>query len=101
MADEPIFLYVKIPAAIMPLERGEQFEDPLADALQRAGVGEVTGGGSMMRSDGTIDYVGIDVDVTDVKRAVQIIREVMQQQGAPEGTVIEQGEDVFPVWLAS
>ena len=101
MSDEPIFLYVKIPAAIMPLERGEQYEDPLDEALRDAGVGEVTGGGSMMKPDGSIEYVGIDVDATDVKKAVGIIREVMVRQGAPEGTVIEQGDDVFPLYLAS
>src|SRR5262245_6148600 len=99
MSADSTFLYVKIPAAIMPLDRGEHFEDPLDDALQEAGVGEVTGGGSMMKPDGGIEYVGIDVDVTDLEKALPIIREVMQRQGAPEGSVIEEGDNVYPIWL--
>src|SRR5687768_4081734 len=63
---EGLFVYVKIPAAIQPLERASRFEDPLQEALERAGLGEVSGGGSQLSdadADGRrqIEFCGIDV----------------------------------------
>ena len=44
--DNPLFVYIKIPGDLDPFERWEQFEKPLQKALEKDGLGEVTGGGS-------------------------------------------------------
>lgn len=96
--DEPgassVFVFVKIPESIMPVERGEKYEDPLDIALKKAGVGEVTGGGSQLGEpdkDGspTINWVGIDVDLTDQATSLPLLKAELKRLGAPQGTTIE------------
>ena len=87
--------YVRLPAPLQPLERGERFEDPLHEALTTAGLGEVAGGGSQLGEDDTIIYCGLDVVVNDRDRGLELIRSMMRKLGAPDGTVIEE---FLPVW---
>lgn len=91
--DPETFLYVKLPGDIQPLERGERFEDPLADALIEAQLGDVTGGGSSMDEpddDGRprVEFCGIDVDTAAPEAARRLIREKLLELGAPSGTEI-------------
>jgi hypothetical protein len=87
-------IYIKIPAPIEPLERAERFEDPLEEVLERTGVGEISGGGSLLSApdaDGrrTIEYCGIDVDVTDLAAGLELLRTEMRRLEAPAGTSLE------------
>jgi hypothetical protein len=84
------FFYVRIPGNIQPIERGERFEDPLQAALEKEKVGEVTGGGSQMGEGKTVEFCGLDVEVTDRDKGLRLIREVMRRLNAPAGTVIEE-----------
>ena len=66
--DSPLFVYIKMPGHIEPIERGERFEDPLQEALERSELGYITGGGSQLSepdNDGrrSIEFCGIDVDL--------------------------------------
>jgi hypothetical protein len=89
------FLYVRIPGDIQPIDRGERFEDPLQAALDKEDLGEVTGGGSQMGEGKSVEFCGLDVEVTDRDRGLRLIREVMRRLGAPRGTVIEEYLPVF------
>jgi len=89
------FFYVRIPGDIQPIERGERFEDPLQAALDAEDLGEVTGGGSQMGEGKTVEFCGLDIEVTGRDRGLQIIREVMRRLDAPPGTVIEEYLPVF------
>jgi hypothetical protein len=62
----------------------------LQQALAEAGLGHVTGGGSQLGEGNVIEYCGIDVVVIDRHRGLSLIRETMQQLGAPPATVIEE-----------
>ena len=84
------FFYVRIPGNIQPIERAERFEDPLQAALENEELGEVTGGGSQMGEGKTVEFCGLDVEVTDRDRGLQVIRAVMRRLAAPPGTVIEE-----------
>lgn len=98
---ETFFLYVKIPEAIMPIARGEKYEDPLQRFLERNGLGDVTGGGSALAADGQIEYVGIDVNVYDPDKAIPLIAAALRDLGVPRGTSIQQTaphEREVPVW---
>lgn len=106
-APEALFVFVKVPESIGPVERGRKYEDQLAAALERHGVGEITGGGSQLgelRPDGTrpIEWVGIDVELTDAARGLAVVKEELKRLGAPPGTVMEysrNGVDVEePLW---
>jgi hypothetical protein len=45
------------------MHRGEFFEDPLGEELQRASLGEVTGGGTMQNQNGEIASCDIEIEL--------------------------------------
>jgi hypothetical protein len=70
-----------------PLDRGEVFEDPLDQILQAAGTGQVTGGGTMLGTDGEIEFCDVEITVPDAKDAtLDAIRETLEGLGAPKGS---------------
>jgi hypothetical protein len=87
-------LVINIPGPVMPLERGERFEDPLWDAFEAEGiVASISGGGSSLAEvNGRKVVVSCDIDlnVDDVDKALPVIRRVLTAQGAPPGTSIRQ-----------
>jgi|SRR5579872_1324806 len=94
---KPILAYAKLNARIMPLDRGERFEDPLDEALSQNGFAKITGGGTAQTEEGEIDYCGIDIDLFDVKKGIPFICEFLTQLGAPRGSTLEyesKGEKV-------
>ncbi len=91
-AAKTYFLYIKIPEQIMPEERGKKYEDPINELLSQHQLGEVSGGGTMFTEDKQIEYVGVDLDVTDPQKAIPLLVAKLKEIGAPKGTVIEQHE---------
>ena len=91
-AAKTYFLYIKIPEQVMPEERAKKYEDPINELLSRQRLGEVSGGGTMLTKDKQIEYVGVDVDVTDPQKAIPLLVAKLKEIGAPKGTVIEQNE---------
>ena len=89
MATETILAYAKLNARIMPLDRGDRYEDPLIEALAANGYGEVTGGGTGQSENGEISYCGIDIDLRDVEKGVPFICEFLSAHGAPRGSALE------------
>jgi hypothetical protein len=84
-----ISAYAQLNARIMPLGRGERYEDPLGEALAENGFGEVTGGGTMQSKEGEIDFCGIDIDLFDLSKAVPFVCAFLTQRGAPKGSKLE------------
>ena len=96
------FIYVKLPEAMGPLERGQRYEDPIQEKLEDLSLGEVSGGGSQLgdpQPDGTrpIEFCGIDIDVIDLERGLRLLREEMVRLGAPEGTELHYEIEGEPV----
>jgi len=62
----------------------DDIEDPLSEALEEAGVGEVTGGG------GGLGKYTIDVEVSRwrFRKAMKVIRAALRTAHAPSSTVI-------------
>jgi hypothetical protein len=83
---QPIFAYARLNARIMPLDRGERYEEPLDEALAANGFGRVTGGGTMQSKEGEIEFCGIDIDLFDVPKGVAFVCEFLAQRGAPRGS---------------
>lgn len=89
-----LFIYIKIPDPVGPLDRAEKYEDRLEPLLAAESLGTISGGGSSLghpRPDGIrpIEYCGIDVDVTDLERARKLLRDWLPGFGAPVGTEIQ------------
>src|SRR5260221_6845538 len=87
-------LEINIPGEVMPLDRGERFEDPLWDAFEAEGIeATITGGGSSLgevNGRKIVTSCDIDLDIADVAKALPVIRRVLIAQGAPPGTTIRQ-----------
>jgi len=96
MSTEPIFCYAKINARVQPLDRGDLYEDPLGEALEENGLGEVSGGGTMMFKGGEIEYVGIDIDLFDKEKGIAFICKYLEKIGAPKGSELEIDEERYP-----
>jgi hypothetical protein len=82
-----VFAYAQLNARIMPMDRGERFEDPLIEALEGTDFGQVTGGGTLGGGrSGEIEYCGIDIDLTDIDKGVPFVCKVLTKCGAPKGS---------------
>jgi len=86
----PLFVYVKIPGNIGPMERGKRFEDPLQGALSREHLGEVTGGGAQLAEEDTSTtlFCGLDIDVYDFERGIALLRRELIRLKAPKDTFL-------------
>jgi len=88
---EPELVYIFIPESIGPIDRGDKYEDPIIDELERLGLGEVSGAGTALgdeRPDGKRPIVscGIDVDTRDLEATRSMLRDLLPRLGCPEGT---------------
>lgn len=88
---EPELIYIFLPESIGPMDRGDKYEDPIIDELERLGLGEVSGAGTSLGDEGPdgkrpIVSCGIDVDTNDVAAARTMLRTLLPRLGCPEGT---------------
>lgn len=83
------FAFAQLNARIMPLNRGEWYEDPLMEAFTDNGFGQVTGGGTMQSKEGEIAFCGIDLDLFDVPNGVPFVCQFLNKCGAPRGSKLE------------
>jgi hypothetical protein len=92
--DPHLFVYIRLIGNIQPIERGERFEDPIDEALSSQSLGSVSGGGSSLSDplpDGSrvVEWCGVDVDVTDLEKALALLRVKLVELKAPDGTEIQ------------
>lgn len=83
------FVFAKITDPVMPTERGTKYEDPLDAALKQARLGEVTGGGSSLSKDKEIEWVGVDIELTDPTKGIPFVKSHLRRLGAPKGSKLE------------
>jgi hypothetical protein len=91
---DPELVYVFLPEALGPIDRGDKYEDPMIDELERLGLGEVSGAGTMLSDeapDGTrqVEACGIDVDTDDVEATRAALRTLLPGLGCPKGTQLQ------------
>jgi hypothetical protein len=83
----PSFLVAQLNARLQPIHRGEFFEDPLNEALGRAALGQVTGGGTLQDVTGEIEYCDIEIEITvRVPEAIKCVIGTLEDLGAPKGS---------------
>jgi hypothetical protein len=92
--EESLFVFVRIPKSLEPLERAAKYEDPLEESLAASEVGVLTGGGAMLSApDGEghreIEWCGIDIDLFEIDAGLKLISTELQRLGAPKGTMLE------------
>lgn len=88
----PESLLIQIPGDTDPMDRYDRYEKPLNKALREAGrLGRTTGGGSGMTlglGGVTVECCHIDLDVTDLRKAVPVIRGALARAKVPAGTLV-------------
>lgn len=106
--DNPLFVYVKMPVDLDPMDRHELFAEPLDAALGKEDLGAVTGGGTMFSptdDDGEdeVQFSGLDVDLYDLARGIDLLRRELIRLQAPQGTTLlyklegrEWEEPIYP-----
>lgn len=81
------FLVAQLNARLQPIHRGSFFEDPLNAALDRAALGQITGGGTLQDVTGEIEYCDIEIEITGrVAEATRCVIETLETLGAPKGS---------------
>ena len=81
----------RLNARAQPMDRGEVFEDPLDRILQAAEMGNVTGGGTQLGTDGEIAFCDLEITVPEATDAVlgavlSAVRKALEGLGAPKGS---------------
>jgi hypothetical protein len=84
----PHIVVATITEALGPVDRGAIYADPIDAALTTAGIGTVTGGGSQLDANGIIAFVDIEAALANLDGALERFRELLQQLGAPSGSVL-------------
>jgi len=94
------FLVVAIlNAKVMPIDRGERYEDPLMEWLEKNGLGEVTGGGTLMTEGKEIESCDVEIQLKALDdSAINAIKAFLEQCGAPRGSklIIESTGQKIP-----
>ena len=74
------------------------YEDKIDPVLAAGNLGEVSGGGSSRgkeKPDGTrdIEFCGIDIDTNDQAKVLIVLRKILAEFGAPDGTELQYTKD--------
>jgi hypothetical protein len=109
--DNPLFVYVRMPVDLDPMDRHELFAEPLHEALEKENLGAVTGGGTMFvpvddNDDEEVQFSGIDVDLYDRERGFALLHRELIRLQSPQGTSLlyelngrEWEEPIYPTTI--
>jgi hypothetical protein len=81
---------VHLNARLQPMHRGERYEDPVQDLLDRRGLGgQVTGGGTLASAEGEPLSCDIEVELPDELAAdLAWLPSALEALGAPRGSTV-------------
>ena len=91
--DFPHLILARMYEHIGPIDRGDRYEDPLHDRLEKLGIGSVTGGGSQLNELGGIAYVDVEIELANVDQALDVVAEALELAGAPQGSELIEASD--------
>ncbi|HYC33808.1 MAG TPA: hypothetical protein VEB59_16075, partial [Gemmatimonadales bacterium] len=78
---------------IEPMDRGDRYEEPVLAALEKAGAGSVTGGGSQLSELGAIEFADVEIELADLDTALTVVVDTLEASGAPQGSELVQASD--------
>lgn len=97
---KPVFATATLNDRIMPVDRGDVYEDPLNDFLEARKLGCTSGGGTMQNENGEIDFCDVEIEFNEAP-GDSVIADViaeLESYGAPKGSKLtiyggEGGDD--------
>jgi len=69
--------------------RQRKYQHPLHSALMLAHLGHVTGGGSVQGTDGTIQWISIEMRLRDLDGALHFACAKLRELGAPAHSTVK------------
>lgn len=94
--EETVFAELHLNARLMPVDRGEIFEDRIYDFMSERGWGEVTGGGTLQSRTGEVESCDIDIEVVP-KHKDEFVDFIKRLYIIPKGSRLRIGEESFEV----
>ncbi|SMC60700.1 hypothetical protein [Pedobacter nyackensis] len=95
-----IYIIAQLNDKIMPISRGEVYEDPLDEFLKSNSYGEVTGGGTQLMEDNDIAYCDLEIRLFNhpTKHIIDEIINKLEYLGAPKGSkmIVEYTGEQIP-----
>jgi hypothetical protein len=90
----PTYLTIKLNSRLRPLDRGDVFEDPLQEVLDKHAPGTViSGGGTLLGPDGEPTQSDVEIDLEgDPQAGLKTVIEALESLGAPKGSTASLGE---------
>ena len=94
------FIRIQLNDKIMPINRGDVYEDPIDKFLKKNEIGEVTGGGTLQLKSGEIAYCDVEIYLKSKLIDKSILKQIIEQFedfGAPKGSklIVEStGEEI-------
>lgn len=85
-SDDDLSVTAELNHKLMPLERGERYEDPLQQQLEKHGFGNTDGGGTMTSKSGEIEYIDIELRLSKPDESIPFVIKRLESYGAPKGS---------------
>lgn len=82
-------VFARINESLMAEKRLRKYQKPLHEALLLAHVGHVTGGGSVQGTDGTIQWVSIELSLRDLDGALHFACAKLRELGASARSTVK------------
>jgi hypothetical protein len=89
--EESNFIVATLNDKIMPIDRGDIYEDPLDIFLKNNNWGEVSGGGTMQLESGELKYCDVEIKLNGAEidnNSINQIINKLEEFGAPKGSVL-------------
>lgn len=83
------YIVAQLNDKIMPIDRGEVYEDPFDEFLKQKGYGAISGGGTLQSKTGEIEYCDVEIELGENEISKQAIVEIidkLEALGAPKGS---------------
>jgi len=90
-------VFVRIDEPLMADRRQRKYQNPLHSALMLAHLGHVTGGGSVQGTDGTIQWISIDMRLRDLDGSLHFACAKLRELGAPASSTVKFERNGKPV----
>ena len=89
---------LQLNARLRPLDRGDIYEDPLYDILESQGLGETTGGGTMLSENGEVDFCDVEIALNEVTpENIEKLIKIVEDIGVPKGSLLYNGDFEYHV----
>ncbi|MGE0785256.1 MAG: hypothetical protein AB7S26_06175 [Sandaracinaceae bacterium] len=93
MSEARVFALVRAWESILPIDRGERYEDPLMERLGDRGT--VHGGGTQLKEGGRIEHIDIELELDDDDEVFGEVMGFLSQCGMPKRSelIVPRGEE--------